>query len=74
MPNTLNVRIQNKIDSYGNWQQLNPVLALGELGIIAETGEIRMGDGQTPFMSLSDNVYITKREIETMIMQATGQV
>lgn len=74
MSNTLNVKIQHKIDSYENWQQLNPVLALGEIGIIGETGEIRMGDGQTPFMSLSENVYVTKREIETMIMRATGQI
>ena len=44
--------IQVRRDTITNWTMANPVLLQGELGLILDTGEIRVGDGSTPFLSL----------------------
>ena len=46
-------RILNKIEPAAKWIQLNPVLGQGEFGIVEETREFKIGDGQTPWNSLS---------------------
>jgi hypothetical protein len=45
-------QIQLRRDSSANWTAHNPTLAAGELGFIIDTGEFKIGDGATPFLSL----------------------
>ena len=45
--------IQFRRDTSANWASANPVLAAGELGLITDTGHYRIGDGATPWNSLS---------------------
>lgn len=49
---TLQVKIQHRIDTKTNWELKNPVLLNGEIGIIFDTNEIKIGDGITPFTNL----------------------
>ena len=45
-------RIQLRRGSAQEWQNVNPTLAIGELGIEIDTGRIKIGDGVTPWNSL----------------------
>lgn len=60
---TFNTRIKNKIDSYANWTEKDPVLLNGEIGIVvipADTGAVqgepvtlfKVGDGTKKFSQL----------------------
>lgn len=49
----INARIIQKIDSASNWKTNNTILLAGELGIESNTGLIKIGDGTTPWNSLS---------------------
>lgn len=40
-------------DTLANWTLANPILASGELGFEMDTGQMRVGDGSTPFLSLA---------------------
>lgn len=51
--NILKTRIKTKTDSKKNWEANNPVLMLGELGIISDEMEIRIGNGLDKFSELS---------------------
>lgn len=54
MANTIlpRIKIQLKTDTKENWTRINPVLLAGEIGIISDTNEFKIGDGKTPFNSL----------------------
>lgn len=43
-------RIQIRRDTAANWAASNPILADGELGFIEDTGELKIGDGVTPWV------------------------
>ena len=45
-------RIQLRRGSAQEWSNVNPTLALGELGIEIDTGRIKIGDGVTTWNSL----------------------
>jgi hypothetical protein len=45
-------RIQLRRGSAQEWSNVNPTLAIGELGIEIDTGRIKIGDGITPWNSL----------------------
>ena len=45
-------RIQLRRGSAQEWSNVNPTLAIGELGIEIDTGRIKIGDGITPWSSL----------------------
>jgi len=47
------VRIQFRRDTASNWAAENPVLAVGELGLVTDTGAYKVGDGVTAWNSLS---------------------
>lgn len=49
----INARIIQKIDSAPNWKTNNTVLLAGELGIESNTGLVKIGNGTTPWNSLS---------------------
>lgn len=42
-------QIQMRRDTQANWEQTNPVLAEGELGLDLTTKAMKMGDGSTPW-------------------------
>lgn len=46
-------RIQLRRDSASNWTAANPVLAAGEAGYETDTGKLKIGNGSTPWSSLS---------------------
>lgn len=46
-------KIQFRRDTAANWTTANPVLAQGELGYEIDTGRVKLGDGTTPWNSLS---------------------
>ena len=50
---TISARLQQKTDTKANWQSRNPVLLVGEIGIEIDTGKLKVGNGVTPWNSLS---------------------
>jgi len=44
--------IQMRRDTAANWTSVNPTLRDGEFGVEKDTGEIKMGDGVTPWNTL----------------------
>ena len=52
MATIINATIQFKRGSKARWEQLNPILLAGEPGYIKDTGEIKIGDGTTPWKQL----------------------
>ena len=49
---TLRARMAQRIDTTQGWEQTNPVLAAGELGVDSTTRTLKVGDGVTPWKSL----------------------
>lgn len=48
-----NVMLQCRHDSKLAWQQVNPVLCAGEIGVETDTGKIKVGNGETVWLDLS---------------------
>lgn len=44
---------KNRVDTSSGWQNKNPILEKGELGIESDTNYIKVGDGKTTWNSLS---------------------
>lgn len=44
---------KNRVDTSSGWQNKNPILEKGELGIESDTNYIKVGDGETTWNSLS---------------------
>jgi hypothetical protein len=47
------VHIQLRSDSSANWSMYNPTLAMAEIGVETDTLRFKMGDGATPWTSLT---------------------
>ena len=47
------IQIQVRRDTVANWTSVDPILAQGEPGYETDTGLLKMGDGLTPWNSLS---------------------
>lgn len=47
------VQIQFRRDTAANWASVNPILATGELGLVTDTLQYKIGDGTTAWSSLS---------------------
>lgn len=45
MENLLNIRIISRNDISSNWEDINPILLKGEIGIEIDTNKIKIGDG-----------------------------
>lgn len=67
----LKVKIKHRVDSSANWTKNNPILLAGEIGIISDTNEFRIGDGTTRFNSLK-SIFIDKSSIQTLINSAVS--
>lgn len=52
--------IQLRHDTAANWTSVNPILALGEVGLDSDTGNIKIGDGSTHWNTLSYKVFNIK--------------
>jgi hypothetical protein len=48
-------RIQLRRDTASNWNNINPILADGEMGVEWDTGYIKVGDGSTYWNNLDYN-------------------
>ena len=48
----LNAKVLQRIDTLANWNASNPVLRKGEICIISDTNEIKIGDGTSTFKNL----------------------
>ena len=46
------VQIQLRNDTAANWTSVNPVLALGELGLETDTDKFKVGDGTATWSAL----------------------
>ena len=58
----LNAKVLQRIDTLANWNASNPVLRKGEICIISDTNEIKIGDGTSTFknlrpLTISGNAY-----------------
>lgn len=51
--NQVNIRLVTRNDTAENWTTKNPVLLEGEMGLVRETGLIKVGDGTTAWNNLS---------------------
>lgn len=51
--NQVNIRLITRNDTAENWTIKNPVLLEGEMGLVRETGLIKVGDGTTTWSNLS---------------------
>lgn len=51
--NQVNIRLITRNDTAENWTTKNPVLLEGEMGLVRETGLIKVGDGTTAWNNLS---------------------
>jgi len=49
---TTNVRIKLRRDTASNWENVNPILLEGEVGIEIDTGRVKVGDGTTAWNDL----------------------
>ena len=45
-------RIIQRHDTAANWSTINPVLALGEMGVETDTNQFKLGDGATSYNEL----------------------
>ena len=52
MATELKTKIQLRNDTKANWEQYNPTLLAGELGVATDTGLFKIGDGATPWNEL----------------------
>lgn len=49
-------RIQFRVDQSATWISVNPVLKDGEPGFAEDTGEFKIGDGETPWNELQSRI------------------
>ena len=45
-------RIQQRHDTAANWNAANPILLEGEMGLITDTNQYKVGDGETRWNNL----------------------
>lgn len=47
-----NIRVVVRRDTADNWTKFNPVLLIGEQGYETDLGNLKFGDGKTPWRDL----------------------
>lgn len=70
----MTVVIKTRRDTAANWSSVNPVLALGEIGIETDTRKIKFGDGTTPWNSLAYSSGGSGGGISSIIEDTTPQL
>lgn len=68
----MTARIQVRRDSSSNWTTVNPTLTAGEFGFETDTGAVKIGDGSTPWTSLSYTSYPTWTTYTITLAQGTA--
>ena len=63
------IQFQIRHDFAANWTSVNPVLALGEMGIEVDTNKFKFGDGSTPWNGLP---YVGGTDINVTTGTAVG--
>ena len=59
-------RIQVRRDTKANWEDVNPILAVGELGFEVDNNRLKIGNGVSAWKTLP---YITETDWSTIITQ-----
>lgn len=67
-----NALIQVRRDTAANWTSTNPTLASGEIGFETDTGRYKIGNGTTPWNSLSIDLTVDTLVVDSV--SATNQV
>lgn len=52
MTNPLNIRIVSRNDISSRWEEVNPILLKGEIGVEIDTNKIKIGDGTSHWTAL----------------------
>ena len=52
MTNPLNIRIISRNDISSRWEEVNPILLKGEIGVEIDTNKIKIGDGTSYWTAL----------------------
>lgn len=60
--NQINVKLIQRNDTFENWESVNPVLSVGEIGVDTTNNKIKIGDGTTPWNDLE---YCSNLNIES---------
>ena len=74
----MTTRIKLRRDTATNWEDVNPVLALGEAGYDTTHHEIRVGDGSTAWIDLppiggsGGNILISQNQSHNLILNNNG--
>jgi hypothetical protein len=64
MSQTKKIRIQSRVDTATAWAEENPILLDKEIGYVRESGQYKIGDGETrwcdlPVTNIAKKVYLT---------------
>lgn len=59
-------RIQIRRDTKANWEEVNPILAAGELGFELDNNKLKVGNGVSAWLSLP---YITETDWSSVLTQ-----
>ena len=66
------VRFQLRRDTAANWASANPTMALGEPGVETDTLKVKVGDGVTPWNSLSYSITKDFADLDNTPTTITG--
>lgn len=71
MKNPLNIRIISRNDVSSNWEDVNPILLKGEIGIEIDTNKIKIGDGVKTWTQLD---YASGGETSLVVVENFGEL
>ena len=71
MKNPLNIRIISRNDISSNWENINPILLKGEIGIEIDTNKIKIGDGVKAWTQLN---YASGGETSLIVVENFGEL
>lgn len=66
------VRMQQRRDTAANWLATNPVLASGEVGFETDTGNVKIGDGVSAWLTLIPASIATSIDVTRLVVGAGG--
>lgn len=61
-------------DSADKWAENNPILSRGEIGIDTSNGNMKVGDGTTPWASLPTEVDKARRGLDAVVAEQSAKI
>lgn len=71
MTNPLNIRIVSRNDISSRWEEVNPILLKGEIGVEVDTNKIKIGDGTSHWTALK---YASGGEASLIVVENFGDL